>query len=30
METAKGCFDFLPHQANLDLEGWGTIDIFAH
>lgn len=29
-ELAKACFDFLPHRAALDLEGWPEIDIFAH
>ncbi len=27
---AQACFDFLPFQAELDLEGWNNIDIFAH
>lgn len=27
---ARACFDFLPHRARLDLEGWGEVDIFAH
>jgi ribonuclease D len=27
---AQACFDFLPHRALLDLEGWPEIDIFAH
>jgi ribonuclease D len=30
MEIAQACFDFLPFQAKLDLEGWGNVDIFAH
>lgn len=30
MEMAKACFDFLPHRARLDLDGWPDIDIFAH
>jgi ribonuclease D len=30
MATAEGCFEFLTHQANLDLEGWGEMNIFAH
>ena len=30
MEIAQACFDFLPMRANLDLEGWPEIDIFAH
>ncbi|MCO5091625.1 ribonuclease D [Bosea sp. (in: a-proteobacteria)] len=27
---ATACFAFLPHRAELDLAGWGEIDIFAH
>jgi ribonuclease D len=27
---AKACFDFLPARADLDLVGWGEVDIFAH
>jgi ribonuclease D len=27
---AKACFDFLPARADLDLAGWGEVDIFAH
>jgi ribonuclease D len=27
---AQACFDFLPHRAQLDLEGWPEEDIFAH
>jgi ribonuclease D len=27
---AQACFDFLPTRARLDLQGWGTEDIFAH
>lgn len=27
---AKACFDFLPHRALLDLQGWPEQDIFAH
>jgi len=27
---ANACFDFLPHRALLDLEGWADQDIFAH
>jgi ribonuclease D len=27
---AKACFDFLPARADLDLSGWGEVDIFAH
>jgi ribonuclease D len=30
MAIAQACFDFLPHRALLDLEGWPEIDIFAH
>ena len=29
-DIAQACFDFLPFQAELDLEGWGNVDIFAH
>jgi ribonuclease D len=27
---AKGCFDFLPYRALLDVAGWADQDIFAH
>jgi ribonuclease D len=27
---ARACFDFLPWRAELDLQGWPEIDIFAH
>jgi ribonuclease D len=27
---AKACFGFLPARAELDLGGWGDVDIFAH
>lgn len=27
---AQACFEFLPHRARLDLEGWSEEDIFAH
>ena len=27
---AQACFDFLPHRARLDLEGWPEVDIFSH
>jgi ribonuclease D len=27
---AKACFDFQPARADLDLAGWGEVDIFAH
>lgn len=30
MELAQACFGFLPARAELDLAGWGDIDIFAH
>jgi len=30
MELAKACFAFLPARAQLDLQGWGEEDIFAH
>lgn len=30
MGVAQACFDFLPHRAMLDLEGWPEVDIFAH
>lgn len=30
VKLAKKCFDFLPHRVELDLCGWGEIDIFAH
>ncbi len=29
-ELAAACFDFLPVRAELDLAGWGEVDIFAH
>lgn len=29
-ELAKACFGFLPARAELDLAGWGEVDIFAH
>ncbi len=29
-ELAQACFDFLPVRAELDLNGWGDSDIFAH
>lgn len=29
-ELARACFGFLPWRAELDLEGWPEIDIFAH
>ncbi|GFO81810.1 MAG: 3'-5' exonuclease [Methyloceanibacter sp.] len=27
---ARACFSFLPTRAELDLEGWADMDIFAH
>ncbi len=27
---AQACFDFLPTRAELDLDGWEELDIFAH
>ena len=30
MAMALACFDFLPHRARLDLDGWPDIDIFSH
>ena len=30
VELAQACFEFLPHQAELDLAGWADTDIFAH
>ncbi|HVV26354.1 MAG TPA: hypothetical protein VHC40_00150 [Rhizomicrobium sp.] len=27
---AQACFDFLPSRSDLDLAGWGDMDIFAH
>ncbi len=27
---AKACFAYLPARAELDLAGWGEVDIFAH
>jgi len=29
-ELAQACFGFLPARADLDLAGWGEVDIFAH
>lgn len=29
-ELAQKCFEFLPTRADLDLQGWPEIDIFAH
>lgn len=30
LELAQACFDFLPTRAQLDLNGWKDVDIFAH
>ena len=30
VEIAKGCFDFLKYQVDLDIQGWGEQNIFAH
>ncbi len=30
MHHAAACFDFLPTRAQLDLVGYGEVDIFAH
>ncbi|KKB11515.1 3'-5' exonuclease [Devosia geojensis] len=30
MDLARQCFDFLKTRCELDLLGWGEIDIFAH
>ena len=30
LELAQICFDFLPTRAQLDLDGWDDVDIFAH
>lgn len=30
MHIAKACFEFLPTQAQLDIIGFGEMDIFAH
>ena len=27
---AEACFDFLPTRTELDLKGWGDVDIFSH
>ncbi len=29
-DIAQACFEFLPVRAQLDLAGWGDVDIFAH
>jgi|TARA_B100000315_G_scaffold260354_1_gene321083 ribonuclease D len=29
-EIAEACFNFLPHRVELDLDGWGSLDIFDH
>ena len=30
LSLAKACFEFISHQADLDLSGWQEIDIFKH
>ncbi len=30
LELAQACFDFLPTRAQLDLDGWDDVDVFAH
>ncbi|MBN8649200.1 MAG: ribonuclease D, partial [Caulobacterales bacterium] len=30
LEIAKSCFEYLPTQAELDLLGYGEMDIFSH
>lgn len=30
LEIANACFEYLPTQANLDLIGYGEMDIFSH
>lgn len=30
VDLAERCFAFLPHRAELDLQGWPDMDIFAH
>ena len=30
VEIAHGCFDFLKYQVDLDIQGWGEQNIFAH
>jgi ribonuclease D len=30
MAYAEACFAFLPARAELDLAGWGDVDVFAH
>ena len=30
IEIARGCFDFLKYQVDLDIQGWGEQNIFAH
>ena len=30
LHLAKACFNFLPHQAMLDVYGWEDQNIFAH
>ena len=30
LALAQACFDFIPMRAQLDLDGWEDVDIFAH
>ena len=30
MHLANAAFSFLPARAELDLAGWGEVDLFAH
>ena len=30
LHLAQAAYDFLPSRAQLDLEGWADVDIFAH
>lgn len=30
MALAEACFAFLHHRVELDLRGWGGVDVFAH
>ncbi|MBC6403182.1 MAG: ribonuclease D [Hyphomonadaceae bacterium] len=29
-DMARACFEFLPTRAELDLKGWGEVDVFSH
>ncbi len=30
LDIARGCFEFLPWRARIDLAGWHDVDVFAH